>query len=250
MTRAALVVFFTGSCAGLLRAQPAIEFEGRYWMPQMSSRLLVERNGVGTEVDAKNDLGISDENFPQGQVTWHTWGRSQFRFAYTPIGFSGDQTVSRTIVFGGKPYTVGTRIQSDLDIKHLQLGWSYQFSLDEGLVRIGPLVEADGFLLHGRLIAPNLGIEQSEDLSVGLPAVGLALEVRVRRGVNVYGQASGLKVGDYGYFIGSDAGVRVGPWKHLLFSAGYRTFNLRVIHSADFARMQLRGPYVGAGFAF
>jgi hypothetical protein len=32
--------------------------------------------------------------------------------------------------------------------------------------------------------------------------------------------------------------------------AGYRTFNLRVDNSPDFARLQLRGLFVGAGVRF
>ena len=32
---------------GLL-AQPAVEFEGRYWLPQLRSVIRVDRNGIGT----------------------------------------------------------------------------------------------------------------------------------------------------------------------------------------------------------
>ena len=52
---------------------------------------------------------------------------------------------------------------------------------------------------------------------------------------------------DYGHFIRSEAGVRIRPIRFLQLAAGYRTFNLRLADSSDFARLHLRGPFVGAG---
>jgi len=93
-------------------------------MPQMATRIRVEANGLGTDIDARRDLGIPDTNFPAGNFTWQH-GRSRLRFDYTPIDYSGDQTVTRTVFFGGREYTLGTRVVSDLEVHHLQLSWSY-----------------------------------------------------------------------------------------------------------------------------
>jgi len=174
-------------------------------------------------------------------------------FGYTPLDYSGDQVVSRTVVFNGRQYTLGTRIQSALSIQHLQLGWSYDLiRAKEGRIRVGPVVEADGFLMHGRLTAPDLAtpITEVEDVSAGLPTAGVALTISPHRRVDIYGQVAGMSAGSYGYFVGSDSGVRVRPVSHLLLTAGYRTFNLHIESSADFFRTQLRGPFVGAGFWF
>src|SRR4029079_18029131 len=76
---------------------------------------------------------------------------------YTPIDFNADQNVSRTVVFRGQPYTVGTRVVSELEIQHLQLYWAYQFiRVADNRFRLGPMIEADGFIMHGSLAAPNL----------------------------------------------------------------------------------------------
>lgn len=236
----------------IVAAQSSLDLEGRYWIPQMSSRLQVIADGFGTEIDGKRDLGLSDANFPMGGFTWHH-GRSEVTFGYTPIEFQGDNTVSRTVIFKGTPYTVGTRVVSDLSVGHLQLSWSYQFiRLHEGRFRIGPMIEADGFLLHGSLSAPNLSppMTEKEDLAVGLPAAGIDMGIEPWRGLEVYGRAAGMEVGSYGYYVGSDSGVRVHLWKHLLLTAGYRTLNLHVENSPDFARFRLRGPFVGAGVHF
>jgi len=167
MLRLASVVVFCGLAAV---AQDTVEFEGRYWIPQFSSRLRVTAGGFGTEVDARQDLGIADTNFPVGGVRWQH-GRHHLVFGYTPLDYSGDQVVSRTVVFNGRQYTLGTRIQSGLSIQHLQLGWSYDLiRAKEGRIRVGPVVEADGFLMHGRLTAPDLAtpITGVEDVSAGV----------------------------------------------------------------------------------
>lgn len=218
----------------------------------MGSRIRVEQNGFGTDIDARRDLGMPDTNFPQGGFTWQR-GRSRVRFEYTPIDYSGDQTVARTIIFRGQPYTVGTRVVSELEVRHLQLSWVYQFiRTREGRFRIGPMIEADGFLMRGSLAAPNLPtpFQQTENLSAGLPTVGLAMDIQPHRAIDIYGEAAGMQAGSYGYFIASDSGVKVRAWKHLVLTGGYRTFNLHVENSPDFARLRLRGPLAGAGFRF
>jgi hypothetical protein len=233
-----------------LHAQSSLEFAGRYWFTQMGSRIRVEQNGFGTDIDARKDLGMPDTNFPQGGLEWRH-GRSLVRFEYTPIDYSGDRTVSRTIVFQGRPFTVGTRVVSELQVRHLQLSWSYQFvDVHDGWFRIGPMVETDGFLMKGSLAAPDLGFGQTEDLNAGLPTVGLAMDIRPHRAIDVYGRVAGMQAGGYGYFVGSDSGIRVRAWRYVVVTAGYRTFNLHVEDSSDFAHLRLRGPYVGAGFRF
>lgn len=232
---------------GCLKAQTSIAVEGQYWFTQLHATIRVEKNGIGTDIDAKKDLGFGDSNFPAGRVSV-SWGHNTLRFEYTPIDFSGDQTVSRTLIFNGNTYTVGTRVISGLEIQDLQLGWSYGFRLGGGRVRLGPLVEVHGFLLSGHLRAPEFNIDSREDLDVGLPTVGPTLTISPHPKFDIYGEATGMWAGDYGNFVRSEAGVRVRPVRHIQFTAGYRTFNLKVTHSADFANPHLRGPFVGAGF--
>ena len=232
---------------GVLSAQPSIELEGRYWFSNFASRIRVDSGGVGTEIDGRKDLGFSDSNFPSGRVAVYL-GHNRISFEYTPIDFSGDQTVSRTVAFNGKTYNVGTRVISGLEVRHLDLAWTYRFRLADGRVKLGPMVEAQGFLMSGRLRAPAFNIDSREDLSVGIPTVGPALEISPRRMVDIYGEASGMSAGSYGRFIRSEAGVRIRPVTHVQFAAGYRTFNLQVANSPDFTHLHLGGPFIGAGF--
>jgi hypothetical protein len=218
----------------------------------MASTIKVEANGFGTDIDARRDLGMDDKSLPAGNFEWRN-GRSRLRFDYSPIAYSGDRTVTRTVVFSGREYTVGTRVVSDIEVRHLQLGWSYAIvNVRDGVFRLGPLAEVNGFLLKGSLAAPALdaAFQRTEDLKVGVPTVGALMTIQPHRAIELYGQFAGLKVGDYGSFVGSDAGVKVRPWRFVLLTAGYRTFNLNVKVEPHFAHLRLGGPFVGAGFRF
>jgi hypothetical protein len=242
MSRTVLGLFLATALSG----QTFLELEGRYWSSTVDSRIRVERQGFGTEIDGSKDLGFDRSGFPEGRATLGL-GRHRFSFDFTPIDISGDRVVSRTLFFNGRSYTIGTRILSELEVKHLQLGWSYLFHLSNR-IKLGPLVEGHGFLLSGSLRAPEVNLASQEDLSVGIPTVGASLEISPHARVDIYGQATGMSVGDYGHFIGSEVGARFRPLRFFYVTGGYKTLNLRVVDSNDFARLYLRGPFVGGGF--
>src|SRR5262249_38881770 len=64
----------------LLPAQQNSQFPGRYWIPHMNTRIRVESAGLGSDIDARTDLGIRDANFPEAAFTWQH-GRSLVTFS-------------------------------------------------------------------------------------------------------------------------------------------------------------------------
>jgi hypothetical protein len=247
---AALLLPWVG---GVLPAQRAVEFEVRYWMPTVQSRLRLGDQGLASEIDFKKDLGVPDPKLPEGRFTYFGKGNHRLRLAYSPIEFNGDSLVTRTVVFGGKQYAVGTRVLSDLEIQHLKLGWAWQFiNVHNGVFKLGTLLEANGFLMKGRLRTSNLvpAVDEREDLSVGLPTAGLAMDINPHSKLNLFAEVSGLKIGRYGYFVNTDAGVKVYPVSNVFLTGGYRNFNLHAKVDPDFARVVLRGLFVGGGVHF
>jgi hypothetical protein len=239
--------------SGLVWGQRAVEFEARYWNPRSHSRIRVTSGGVGSDIDFRKDLGIPDTKFQEGRFTFQGRGMNRLRFAYTPIDYAGDGKVARTVWFDGRQYTAGTRVLSNLEIRHFQLGWACQFiNIHDGAFKLGTLLQANGFLMKGRLRAPDLtpSVDQSENIRGGLPAVGLALDINPHRKVNVFGEFAGLKIRRYGYFVHSDAGIKIRPVNNGFITVGYRNFNLHAKNEPDFARFELRGLFVGGGAHF
>lgn len=224
------------------------EIEGRYWIKRTDAQVRVERFGLATDIDLKNDLAVEDSGIAEGQVTLQHGGH-RFRFDFTPLHYSGDSNVNRTIIFNGRTYTFGTRVVSSIDITHLRLSWTY-FLFRTPRLKIGPTLEGNGFLEDLSLKAPALSIEQSENLSVGAPAIGLAVDFSPRRILHVQGEVAGISVGRYGYFVRSEAGIKLTPAPHFGITAGYRTFDLHADYQPDFVKLRIHGPFVGASLSF
>jgi hypothetical protein len=212
-------------CTATAHAQ-VLELEGSYWFLRTDAQVRIERLGVATDIDLKNDLNAAESNFPEGRATLRL-GNHRLRFAYVPMHYEGDNQVSRTIIFNGRTYTFGTRILSNIDLDWLRLSWTYfVYRPAGGRVRIGPTLEAHGFLQNFELRAPTLNLAQSNGLSVGAPAVGLAAEGDAGKFFRLSAELAGISVGRYGYLLRGEGAVQFVPVRYLGFSAGYRWLRL------------------------
>jgi hypothetical protein len=228
-----------------------VEFEGRYWVSDMSADVKIIESNIGEKFDVKDDLGIEDENLPEGRLSYHTGPNSLLRLGYTQVQYSADEVVSRTIDFKGQSYTAGTRVESEFDIKYVRLGWLWYFlNLADQKLRLGSVLEAKGIMADVSLKAVTLSLSDSRQLIGGLPTAGLALEVNPIEKLSVFGEVSGIAAGEFGYFFDAEAGLRFTPFKNLSINAGYRMIDLKAENDPDFAKVQLKGPFASVTLKF
>lgn len=242
---------------GIATADTKVEFEGRYWMTDLTAKAKVsENNIIGTDIDLKSDLGLKDKNFPDGYFTWYMGSKSKVRFAYTQINYSGDKNVERQIEFSGATYTAGARVITDLDMKYLRFGWSWQFiNVDDGKVKLGTLLEVKGFWVDTSLESPNMSppVKESGKFAIGLPTIGVALDINTNKMVNIFAEISGLPAGKYGYFLDGEVGIKTTkmiPIENLSVVGGYRIFDIKAKNDSDFARLKISGPFIGTTLRF
>ena len=68
-----------------------------YWIPTFKGDLRVDNNGVtGTEINLKDDLGISNENIP-GAEAYFGVGNHEITLAYSQVNLSGDKDITRQL---------------------------------------------------------------------------------------------------------------------------------------------------------
>jgi hypothetical protein len=240
-------------CVASAQSDITVEFEGRYWITNSKGKATVADNDIGTDINFKSDLGIKDENYPEGRFTWYTGPNSKIRLAYTQVGYNGDEIVERTIEFGGKTYTVGTRVITDVDVKYLRIGWAWQFiNIGKGMVKLGTLLEGKGVWIKASLEAPNLvpSVKESEKLLFGLPTIGIALDINPYKMINIFGEVSGLPAGNYGYMYDGEAGIKFIPIKYFSILGGYRICEIKAKSDTDYAKLTVYGPFVGATLRF
>lgn len=255
-------ILFLGA-AGAYAQDASVEFEGRYWMPDFSGKAKVVESSIGTDVNFKTDLGVKDENFPEARFIWNTGPNSKIRLFYTQAEFKGDQAVTSTIEFNGKTYTAGAQVNSKLDLQYFGLGWIWEFiNLADEKVKLGTVLDVKGVAGKASLEAPTLAVSESVDFIAGLPTAGLAFEIspfnsgkpyakkEIWKNFAFYGEAAGMSAGKYGYFFDTEAGVKFSPCKYTSVSGGYRVVSLKAKDSPDYAKMELKGPFVSAAIRF
>ncbi len=93
----------------VLAQDAVVEFEGRYWMTNLSAETKLTQDGIGTDIDLKSDLGIADKNFPSGRFVIFISPKHRLTIDYTPISYDIDSNIKRTVEFGGETYAVNTR---------------------------------------------------------------------------------------------------------------------------------------------
>lgn len=255
------VLFFVG---GWAFAQDAdVEFEGRYWMPDLAAKAKVAESDIGTDINFKSDLGIKDENFPEARVIWNTGANSKIRLFYTQAKFKGDQVIARDIDFNGKPYTANAQVTSKLDLQYFGLGWIWEFmNFANGKLKLGTILEVKGIAGKAALDAPGLSISESEDFIGALPTAGICFDLKPFKtdkpyekqdfwdNSGFYGEIAGMSAGKYGYFFDTEAGIKVVPFKYFSITGGYRVVSLKVKDSPDYAKIELKGPFVSASLRF
>ncbi len=228
-----------------------VELEGRYWLPSLDAEGRAVESGVGSVIDFKSDLGVQDEDFPEGRLTLHASKKHRIRIAYLQMGYDGDNILSRTIEFNGEIIPVDTRVISSLDLSYLRVGWIWQFiDVDDGKFRLGTVLEGVGVWADAVLAAPELAVSEREDFSIGLPAVGLALDINPHKAVNIFAYVTGMHAGDYGYYVDAEAGLRVVPVRNLSIIGGYRVLRVSAEDDPDFLDVQIAGPFAGATLRF
>lgn len=237
---------------GVAAAQ-RVELDGRSWIAEVSAQAKIEGGSLaGTAFDFEKDLGIDDEPLADLRLSVFTGPSSRLRLAYTYAGFEGDTIIGRTIQFNGTDYPAMTRVVSELDVHYLRLGWIWQPPVIPGKLKVGPVLEAKGFVVEAalRARAATPPLRETETLAIVVPSVGLAIDLSPHPVVGLFAEASGLPLGDRGHVVDAEAGVRITPIKILTIIGGYRFFEVRGEEDSSFAKLRLSGPFVGATVRF
>jgi len=248
----------TALCAVLVSpavadAQHRFALEGWYWQGDLSASARVSDGTLGTVLDFKDDLAVADEDIPEGRLVVTLGPHSRLRFGHLSVGYSGDAIVARTLEFAGETYTVGTRVLTNLDKRYTRLGWIWQFARSaDGVLRFGTVLEAKALSIDADLAAPDLAepINESESFDGVLPTVGIALDIVPHRAVEVFVEGSGLDAGSRGSMVDAEAGIRIFPIPGLGLLASYRVLDLRLEDDPDYAKLRIKGPFLGVSLRF
>lgn len=246
-----LVVLLSGSA---FARTPSVEFEGRYWMPSLSASGSAVKDGVGTELDFVDEVGIENKDFTEARFTWYYSKSSKLRISYMAWDFTGNETLEREIVFNGQTYNIGHDVYGKLDLSYLRVGWFGEFwGSDNDVFKIGPAVDVKVFWVDASIRDDFDLAAQSATVTAGLPSFGLSFDFCPIDEVTVFGEITGIYAGDYGHFFDAEIGAKYMYYFEnfsLGVQAGYRSFNVKVDYEDDYFDMDLSGTFIGVSVGF
>jgi hypothetical protein len=232
------------------------EIEMRFWFNRASANAGSIAEDGGPQVLNNFAPGLKGRNTPEARFTMRTTRRGKLRLDFTELGASGDAS---RIALGvdGENFEFASGAVSDLKLKQLRVGYAWQVINIRDRVKIGPLVEARLFQLNAdiTLVDPFASggaarITERDSFTIGLPSVGLDLNVIPHKRIDIFATASGVPAREYGHLLDAELGVKYSIHERLNLIAGYRYWGVHAKYEGDFARFTWRGPMIGAGFKF
>jgi hypothetical protein len=237
-----------------------VELSLRFWSPtpalQLSTGSLANL-GVGA-IDFVQEFGIANHRFTEYQVTSKAGRKHKLHYSSTPITYSADAIVSRTLQFGGLTVPVSVPASTSFDWRLRRYGYEWDFvAADRGYV--GLLTEVKDNKLNASVSAGPFGAEDL-DVHVWVPTVGVAARVYPHRMVSISGDFGvevtrfkgfdRLKTDWDGKYVDFDLYGTVNFGRNVGAHVGYRSILVDYISASDTANLRLKGLYFGGNVRF
>jgi hypothetical protein len=212
------------------------------WRPDLSAE--IQAGSFGTRLDLKEDLGIDDDR------TFELHGVVQFapgfkiRGGMTPLDYASDRQIQRSFVFNGQIYPVDTRVVSKLEGKLYNAEIEFDFVKSQG-GHFGVLLGGEMFDGDASISAPEIGLDESEDLSTPVPYLGVTGRVYAGK-LSFEGELKGLTIGSRGHFYELRGMARFHVSERIAVGGGYRYFKTQGEDEPDFVRFKQGGFTFGA----
>jgi len=245
--RVMIVAALMGFLASPVLADEIISLKGGYYKLNPSGDV-----GVGGDVvDIEDDLGIDDDDGFFAEVALQL-GAFRLFTSYLPISFSGSSVLSEDIDFNGEIFSVGDRIDSDLDIDIYEAGLAwFLINLDDLPLRIqvGPEVAVKYIDTRIEIKDKAFGIEESESVGVPIPSLGARARIGIADYLNVVGRVGYLEYKGNS-LTDIDAQVEYSPIPLVGIFAGYRYLDMDIDEDDLLLDAQFSGPHAGALIRF
>lgn len=230
-----------------------IEFSAALWAPTATIGIASESLGIpGTTIDFKNDLGLTDQKFPQFKLVLKATRRNKFRVEFIPISYTQSATLNRTIVFNGQRYNLGLPVNSTLDWK----AWRFAYELDvisrdRGF--LGLVLDAKYTDMQATLTSPVTA--EYAHAKAPIPTVGAIARIYVMPNISVTGEFTGatldwvpqsIRKNDTGHYYDFDVYGTVNFTDHVGAQVGYRSLDLGYLVGNDSGALTMKGMYFGA----
>jgi hypothetical protein len=240
---AAVFLCVIGSAAS---AAETVSLKVGYQQLSPSGELAAEVNGFGTRIDVEDDLDLGDS---EGIIVEAAVSLGDFKLTvgYLPLSYEGSSVLSRSILFDDETYTVGSTIESSLDLDIFDVGLTWFFiNMDDIPVRLQLGLEFAVKITDAEasLVDSTTGVSESVSGILPIPTIGLRGRVALSDYIGING-----RLGYLGYsgnhFMDGDVQIEFSPIPMVGIFAGYRYLDIEIDESDVFVDADFSGFYSG-----
>ena len=231
-----------------------VEVGGFFWNPGPDIVISSEAFGIiGDDIDFVDDLGIEKKRHTQLRVVLRPATKHKFRFEYTPLKYSAEGEISRTVVFNGIEFPVELPVATELFWRAYRFGYEWDFVyMDRGFV---------GLLLDVKFTDVEATLSNVIDTEfvrarAPIPAIGLIGRGYVTPNVSITGEFSAFKWPDSidedysGKFYDFDLYGTVNFSDNVGVQGGFRSFDVFYRIEDDEGALTMKGLYFGGVVRF
>jgi len=228
-----------------------IEGAAGFWMPSANMSIASEALGiVGSTIDFKTDLGLTDQRLSELQVVGRPARRHKLRFAYIPIDYVQDNgfKIPHDIIFNGQKYASGIPTNSELLWKAYRFAYEYDFiTRNRGFG--GFIVEAKYTDVTASLETPV--VNQFIHAKAPIPAIGGIARYYVVPNISITGEVTGVKIPDSiskeykAHYADVDIYGTLNFTNNIGVQGGFRSIDVGYHVDSDTGSFVLRGIYFG-----
>jgi hypothetical protein len=218
-----------------------------FWWPSANLSISSSQfNIVGTTIDFRNDLGLTDQRFPELSLVLRPAKAHKLRFQYIPIDYAQSAAPHRTIIFNGQRFDVSLPVNSEVQWKAYRFGYEFDF-LTHNNWFAGFIVEAKYTDVKASLASPLAS--EFVRAQAPIPAIGGIGRYYIVPGVSITGEVTAFKIPTVqdkygGHFADVDIYGTVNWTNNVGTQIGYRDMDVAFLVKRDSGAMTLKGFYV------
>jgi hypothetical protein len=226
-----------------------IEGSVGWWWPSADINISSSQfNIAGTTIDFRNDLGLTDQRFPELSLVLRPAKSHKLRFQYIPIDYAQSGLPQRTIIFNGQRFDVALPVNSEVKWNAYRFGYEFDF-LTRNNWFAGFIVEAKYTDLEASLASPLEGSPEFVHVQAPIPAIGGIGRYYIVPGVSITGELTAFKLPTVqdkyaGHFADVDIYGTVNWTNNIGTQIGYRSMDVGLLVKRDSGAMTLKGLYV------
>ncbi|MBI3756288.1 MAG: outer membrane beta-barrel protein [Deltaproteobacteria bacterium] len=238
-----LIFVFAVSLLAYSPAEAIVHVEGRYWFTSLDSTVTVtDASVIGTEINLVDTLGVDDKkNFWEARVDLNL-GSHHLIYAYMPLSWDGQKTLTQSVNFAGKTYTASTKVDSSLDIVYQRIGYRYDI-IDTLGNQLGIIIDVKLLDIEARLKAASLGFDKSYSVTAPVPTIGLGAQVGLPALFSIGAEVTGIAYSG-NHLIDGEGSINFNPIPFVTISGGYRLFDVKVADGDNKVDFKLKGPFL------